>query len=163
MASHEHSVQFGARAMPEMNVAAVGSPAAVGVAPPQSAPTGACTLAFPAAGPCYSSMSSGLDMLSAPGLGLDSSGVCVVPRKSGSKHQRSQAEIDAAVERIKQKRRESAQRSRARKNDYMRQLELENQELKTEVHRLQQLVSQMQRGAAMMQRQHHQVLQPMLV
>lgn len=57
-------------------------------------------------------------------------------RRRGNK---TQEEIDAAVERIKQKRRESAQRSRARKNDYMRQLELENQALKDEVQRLQQV------------------------
>jgi cell shape-determining protein MreC len=58
-----------------------------------------------------------------------------------------QEEIDAAVERIKQKRRESAQRSRARKNDYMHQLELENQALKDEVQRLQQVLGAMQRTA----------------
>lgn len=51
------------------------------------------------------------------------------------------------MERIKQKRRESAQRSRARKNDYMRQLELENQALKDEVQRLQQVLGAMQRTA----------------
>lgn len=51
------------------------------------------------------------------------------------------------MERIKQKRRESAQRSRARKNDYMHQLELENQALKDEVQRLQQVLGAMQRSA----------------
>jgi hypothetical protein len=61
--------------------------------------------------------------------------------------QRTPAEIEAAVERIKQKRRESAQRSRARKNDYMHQLELENQALREELGRMQQLLAtQMQRG-----------------
>jgi hypothetical protein len=63
-----------------------------------------------------------------------------------SRSQRTQEEIDAAVERIKQKRRESAQRSRARKNDYMRQLELENQALKDEVQRLQQVLAAVQRS-----------------
>jgi hypothetical protein len=50
-------------------------------------------------------------------------------------------------------RRESAQRSRARKNDYMRQLEIENQSLKDEVHRLQSVMAAMQRGACMPQPQ----------
>lgn len=68
-----------------------------------------------------------------------------------SRANKSQEEIDAAVERIKQKRRESAQRSRARKNEYMRQLELENQALKDEVQRLQQVLATVQRGAY----QHH--------
>lgn len=63
-----------------------------------------------------------------------------------SRSQKTQEEIDAAVERIKQKRRESAQRSRARKNDYMRQLELENQALKDEVQRLQQVLAAVQRS-----------------
>jgi len=96
-----------------------------------------------------------LNVTATAGLGLASSGVSMMVRKPG-KHQRTQAEVDAAVERIKQKRRESAQRSRARKNDYMRQLEVENQGLKDELHRLQQLLAQMQRGAAAV---HHQQFQ----
>lgn len=42
------------------------------------------------------------------------------------------AENDEAVERIKKKRRESAQRSRARKNQYMKALEVENKGLRAE-------------------------------
>lgn len=42
------------------------------------------------------------------------------------------SEQDEAVERIKKKRRESAQRSRARKNQYMRALEVENKGLRAE-------------------------------
>jgi hypothetical protein len=49
--------------------------------------------------------------------------------------------------------RESAQRSRARKNDYMRQLEIENQGLKDEVMRLQNMLAGMQRGVCMQQPQ----------
>lgn len=66
-------------------------------------------------------------------------------RKPGTKIQKSQEEQEAAIERIKQKRRESAQRSRARKNEYMRQLELENLSLKEEIHRLQSMIQAMQR------------------
>jgi hypothetical protein len=66
--------------------------------------------------------------------------------RRGSRGQKTQEEIDAAVERIKQKRRESAQRSRARKNDYMHQLERENQALKDEVQRLQQVLAAVQRS-----------------
>jgi len=66
--------------------------------------------------------------------------------RRGSRATKTQEEIDAAVERIKQKRRESAQRSRARKNDYMHQLELENQALKDEVQRLQQVLAAVQRS-----------------
>lgn len=72
-------------------------------------------------------------------------------RKPGSK--KTQEEQEAAIERIKQKRRESAQRSRARKNDYMRQLEIENQGLKDEIHRLQSMVQALQRQSYMQQPQ----------
>lgn len=77
------------------------------------------------------------------------SGSAAAPSSSGrrgSRGQKTQEEIDAAVERIKQKRRESAQRSRARKNDYMHQLERENQALKDEVQRLQQVLAAVQRS-----------------
>lgn len=50
--------------------------------------------------------------------------------------------------------RESAQRSRARKNEYMHQLEIENQGLKDEVQRLQAMLAAMQRTACM---QHPQL------
>lgn len=102
---------------------------------------------------------------SAPAAGLNNAGsgtpaAAMEPCRSGSgaapagstsggrrsRSQKTQEEIDAAVERIKQKRRESAQRSRARKNDYMRQLELENQALKDEVLRLQQVLAAVQRS-----------------
>lgn len=51
---------------------------------------------------------------------------------------------DNAIEKVKQKRRESAQRSRARKNCYMRQLELENRALKEEVVKLTQALGKIQ-------------------
>jgi hypothetical protein len=54
------------------------------------------------------------------------------------------SEIDDKVERVKQKRRESAQRSRARKNQYMKELETENAALRGQVAQLQQMVSQLQ-------------------
>lgn len=53
--------------------------------------------------------------------------------KMGSK---PASENDEAVERIKKKRRESAQRSRARKNQYMKALEVENKGLRSEVNML---------------------------
>ncbi|KAF8058829.1 hypothetical protein HT031_005397 [Scenedesmus sp. PABB004] len=73
-----------------------------------------------------------------------STGSAAVRRPRG---QRSAAEVEAAVERIKQKRRESAHRSRQRKNEYMRQLELENAGLKDEVSRLQAMLATLQHGA----------------
>lgn len=54
------------------------------------------------------------------------------------------SEIDDKIERVKQKRRESAQRSRARKNAYMKELEVENAGLRAQVAQLQQVVSQLQ-------------------
>lgn len=66
------------------------------------------------------------------------------PVRKPGRSQRTQAEIDAAVERIKQKRRESAHRSRQRRNDYMHMLELENAALKDEVGRLQAMLAAMQ-------------------
>lgn len=106
----------------------------------------------PVAAGSYAQMTPSMGLMTpqppmAPFAGL------TVMRKPGSKSQRTQAEVEAAVERIKQKRRESAQRSRARKNDYMRQLEIENQGLKDEVHRLQSMLAAMQRGACMQQPQ----------
>lgn len=55
---------------------------------------------------------------------------------------KTQAEIDEAIERIKKKRRESAQRSRARKSAYVKALELENKLLKDEVMKLRLALSQ---------------------
>jgi hypothetical protein len=52
--------------------------------------------------------------------------------KMGASACKSGTENDEAVERIKKKRRESAQRSRARKNQYMKALEVENKGLRTE-------------------------------
>lgn len=51
-------------------------------------------------------------------------------------HPQTQAEIEEQIERTKKRRRESAQRSRQRKNCYMRSLEIENEALKREVERL---------------------------
>eukprot|EP00775_Hariotina_reticulata_P008031 gene8031-8227_t len=48
------------------------------------------------------------------------------------------------IERVKQKRRESAQRSRARKNAYMKDLELENVALRDQVTQLRSMISQLQ-------------------
>lgn len=45
-------------------------------------------------------------------------------------------------ERVKKRRRESAQRSRARKNCYVKNLEYENRSLKAEVEKLRALLSQ---------------------
>lgn len=58
------------------------------------------------------------------------------PGATGSKRHKTQAEIEEQIERTKKRRRESAQRSRQRKNCYMRSLEIENEALKREVERL---------------------------
>jgi hypothetical protein len=55
---------------------------------------------------------------------------------SRPKRPRTQSEMDDAVERIKQKRRESAQRSRQRKGVYVKALENENSNLKEEMMKL---------------------------
>jgi regulator of replication initiation timing len=52
------------------------------------------------------------------------------------KRGKSQEEIEEQTERIKKRRRESAQRSRQRKNAYMKSLEMENRALKLENERL---------------------------
>lgn len=53
-----------------------------------------------------------------------------------NKRGKTQAEVEEQQERIKKRRRESAQRSRARKNSYMKTLEVENKALKMENERL---------------------------
>jgi uncharacterized small protein (DUF1192 family) len=55
---------------------------------------------------------------------------------AAGKHKKSPAELTEAIERIKAKRRESAQRSRNRRAVYVRQLEQENARLRDEVARL---------------------------
>ncbi|KAF6262759.1 hypothetical protein COO60DRAFT_1494727 [Scenedesmus sp. NREL 46B-D3] len=50
----------------------------------------------------------------------------------------------AKLERVKQKRRESASRSRARKNTYMKELETENMALQGQVESLQKAIGQLQ-------------------
>ena len=55
---------------------------------------------------------------------------------AAGKHRKSPEELGEAIERIKQKRRESAQRSRNRRAAYMRELERENKALRDEVARL---------------------------
>jgi len=60
--------------------------------------------------------------------------------------QKNHVELDETVEKIKKKRRESAQRSRARKNAYMKSLEVENKLLKTENSRLKELISRLDRS-----------------
>lgn len=53
-----------------------------------------------------------------------------------AKRQKTAQEMEDQIERTKKRRRESAQRSRQRKNCYMRSLEIENEALKQEVGRL---------------------------
>eukprot|EP00879_Flechtneria_rotunda_P005851 GHRR01006157.1.p1 GENE.GHRR01006157.1~~GHRR01006157.1.p1 ORF type:complete len:164 (+),score=56.52 GHRR01006157.1:977-1468(+) len=79
-------------------------------------------------------------------------------RKPGTRAARTPAQVEAAVERIKQKPRESAQRSRARRNEYMRQLEEENQQLRSEVQRLQNMLVQVQHGSFIACQQQGQML-----
>ena len=52
----------------------------------------------------------------------------------------SAEEIEAQIERVKKRRRESAQRSRARKSLFVKSLEVENRELKRELFRLRAVV-----------------------
>lgn len=91
--------------------------------------------------------------VSMPQVAPVSASAVTVLRKPGTKMQKTQEEQEAAIERIKQKRRESAQRSRARKNEYMRQLEIENMSLKEEVHRLQSMIQAMQRQSCVQPQQ----------
>ncbi|EFN59694.1 hypothetical protein CHLNCDRAFT_133235 [Chlorella variabilis] len=58
------------------------------------------------------------------------------PMLMGKRSVRSQEEVEEQTERIKKRRRESAQRSRQRKNAYMKSLEMENRALKMENERL---------------------------
>lgn len=53
---------------------------------------------------------------------------------------KSAEEIEAQIERVKKRRRESAQRSRARKSLFVKSLEVENRELKRELFRLRAVV-----------------------
>lgn len=62
-----------------------------------------------------------------------------MPRWTGytdESNSKGSSDSEEAVERMKRKRRESAQRSRAKKNQYMKTLEIENRDLKDEVTRL---------------------------
>lgn len=61
---------------------------------------------------------------------------------------RSKEEVAAQVERVKKRRRESAQRSRQRKNEYMKNLEEENRALKYELSKLRQWMNRLQKNAA---------------
>lgn len=115
-------------------------------------PPVAPVMAMPAAPSSYSpsTMSAGLNMAPAMSAPVSAAPALVKP---GGKSKKTQEEQEAAIERIKQKRRESAQRSRARKNEYMRQLEIENQGLKDEIHRLQSVIQALQRQSCMQQQQ----------
>jgi len=73
-----------------------------------------------------------------PGAWMGMTTACSKPAQQGS------SEVDDPTERLKRKRRESAQRSRARKNAYMKQLEAENKALKDEVARLKEALCSMQ-------------------
>lgn len=73
-----------------------------------------------------------------PGPWMGMSTVCSKPA------QQVDMEPDDPTERLKRKRRESAQRSRARKNAYMKQLEAENKALKEEVTRLKDALCKLQ-------------------
>jgi hypothetical protein len=59
----------------------------------------------------------------------------------GGKSCKSAKDVDVAIERIKKKRRESAQRSRARKSVYIKALEKENEILSSEVMKLRAAVA----------------------
>eukprot|EP00884_Botryococcus_braunii_P021451 jgi/Botrbrau1/7990/Bobra.384_2s0018.1 len=62
---------------------------------------------------------------------------------------KSKEEVAAQVERVKKRRRESAQRSRQRKNEYMKNLEEENRALKYELGKLRQWMNRLQKDAAL--------------
>lgn len=66
------------------------------------------------------------------------------PPVGKKRSRKSPEEIAAQVERVKQRRRESAQRSRNRKCEYVKNLEEENAKLKNENEYLKQLLSQKQ-------------------
>lgn len=58
------------------------------------------------------------------------------------------SDSEEAIERMKRKRRESAQRSRAKKNAYMKTLEIENKELKEEIVRLRKRLAKFEASKA---------------
>ena len=64
----------------------------------------------------------------------------IPPHPPPPAHKQSAAEIEAQIERVKKRRRESAQRSRARKSLFVKSLEVENRELKRELFRLRAVV-----------------------
>lgn len=66
------------------------------------------------------------------------------PPAGKRKCKKSPEEVAAQIERVKQRRRESAQRSRNRKCEYVKSLEEENRKLKNENEYLRQLLSQKQ-------------------
>lgn len=64
----------------------------------------------------------------------------IPPHPPPPTHKQSAEEIEAQIERVKKRRRESAQRSRARKSLFVKSLEVENRELKRELFRLRAVV-----------------------
>ncbi|GBF95498.1 hypothetical protein Rsub_07848 [Raphidocelis subcapitata] len=113
---------------PPPMVAPLPAPAAV-AAPAAAAPTPAAAPAPAAAAQTASSRRG----VVAPGS--------AATMAAAGKTRKSQEEMDEAIERIKAKRRDSAQRSRNRRAAYMKQLENENKALRDELARLRAAVS----------------------